>query len=428
MSGSVEGEVAVVTGAAQGIGNAIAKGLAAEGARIVVADLNRAEEAAEEFDGGVGVTVDVADEARVERMAREVIERCGRIDILVNNAGLYASLEMRPFTEIPVDEWRRVMDVNVLSMFLTTRAVVPHMREQGGGRIVNISSGTPFRGVPFLLHYVTSKGAIVALTRALAKELGRDDMLVNCVAPGFTMSEGVRRAPGGDRGAARRLGLGADDATRPGAGGRRRRGGLPLRAGGLVRDGPDDRHRRRPVLSLILALYEHPDGVDTTGGNVAVYDFDRNAAYFGAASVPGRALVWRLEERLEEEARLAAAVELDPGAEWLLRCDRVDFPPGGIAHRHTHPGPGIRYLLHGSIRIESGGGIRVYGPLEPWFESGPEPVLAFASEAEDTAFVRAMLVPREWAGKRTIRYVDPADECKPKLQRATVFFDEAIEL
>jgi NAD(P)-dependent dehydrogenase (short-subunit alcohol dehydrogenase family) len=195
MSGSVEGKVAIVTGATQGIGNAIGKGLAAEGARIVVADLNRAEEAAAEFDDGVGITVDVADEAQVERMAQEVVDRCGQIDILVNNAGLYASLAMRPFTEIPVDEWRQVMDVNVLSMFLTTRAVVPHMREQGGGRIVNISSGTPFRGVPFLLHYVTSKGAIVALTRALAKELGRDDVLVNCVAPGFTMSEGVRQHP-----------------------------------------------------------------------------------------------------------------------------------------------------------------------------------------------------------------------------------------
>jgi quercetin dioxygenase-like cupin family protein len=178
---------------------------------------------------------------------------------------------------------------------------------------------------------------------------------------------------------------------------------------------------------LILALYEHPDGVDTTGGNVAVYDFDRNEAYFGVASVPSRALVWRLEEETGEGAKLAASVELDPGTEWLLRCDRVDFPPGGVAHRHTHPGPGIRCLLHGSIRIESGGGVRVYGPLEPWFESGPEPVLAVASEVEDTAFVRAMLLPREWAGKRTIHYVDPADEDKPKLQRATVFFDEPIE-
>ena len=195
MSRPLGGKVAVVTGATQGIGKAIAHGLADAGARIVVADVNRAEEAAATFDGAVGLTVDVAEEDDVERMAAETVERCGRIDILVNNAGLYASLPMRPFTEIPVDEWRRVMDVNVLSMFLTCRAVVPHMRAQGGGRIVNISSGTPFRGVPFLLHYVTSKGAIVALTRALAKELGRDDVLVNCVAPGFTMSDGVRQHP-----------------------------------------------------------------------------------------------------------------------------------------------------------------------------------------------------------------------------------------
>jgi NAD(P)-dependent dehydrogenase (short-subunit alcohol dehydrogenase family) len=194
LSGALEGRVAVVTGGAQGIGNAIARSLAAEDARVVVADLQRAEEAARPL-GGVGLTVDVSDESQVERMVEDVVERCGRIDILVNNAGLYASLEMRPFTEIPIDEWRRVMDVNVLSMFLTCRAVVPRMREQGGGRIVNISSGTPFRGVPFLLHYVTSKGAIVALTRALAKELGGDEVLVNCVAPGFTMSEGVQEHP-----------------------------------------------------------------------------------------------------------------------------------------------------------------------------------------------------------------------------------------
>jgi NAD(P)-dependent dehydrogenase (short-subunit alcohol dehydrogenase family) len=194
LSGALEGRVAVVTGGAQGIGNAIARSLAAEDARVVVADLQRAEEAARPL-GGVGLAVDVSDESQVERMVEDVVERCGRIDILVNNAGLYASLEMRPFTEIPIDEWRRVMDVNVLSMFLTCRAVVPRMREQGGGRIVNISSGTPFRGVPFLLHYVTSKGAIVALTRALAKELGGDEVLVNCVAPGFTMSEGVQEHP-----------------------------------------------------------------------------------------------------------------------------------------------------------------------------------------------------------------------------------------
>ncbi len=192
---ALDGKVAIVTGAAQGIGRAIADRLAADGARIVVADLKGAEEAAGRYEDGVGLTVDVAAEADVERMTAETVERCGGVDILVNNAGLYASLAMRPFDQIPVQEWRQVMDVNVLSMFLTCRAVVPRMRERGGGRIVNISSGTPFRGVPFLLHYVTSKGAIVALTRALAKELGPDGVLVNCVAPGFTMSDGVNEHP-----------------------------------------------------------------------------------------------------------------------------------------------------------------------------------------------------------------------------------------
>jgi NAD(P)-dependent dehydrogenase (short-subunit alcohol dehydrogenase family) len=193
--GSLEGKVAVVTGAAQGIGKAIADGLAREGARIVVADLDRAEDAASAYPDGVGLTVDVASEAEVERMVAEAVDRCGSIDVLVNNAGLYASLAMRPFTEIPLEEWNRVLEVNVASMFLTCRAVVPVMRERGGGKIVNISSGTPFRGVPFLLHYVTSKGAIVALTRALAKELGKDGIHVNCVAPGFTMSDGVKAHP-----------------------------------------------------------------------------------------------------------------------------------------------------------------------------------------------------------------------------------------
>ncbi len=195
MSAELDGKVAIVTGGAQGIGRAIAEGLAAQGARIVIADLRGAQEAAAAFPGGVGLTVDVSSEEDTARMAAESVEQCGGIDILVNNAGLYASLEMRPFEEIPVAEWRQVMDVNVLSMFLTCRAVVPHLRERGGGRIVNISSGTPFRGVPFLAHYVTSKGAILTLTRVLAKELGAAEILVNCVAPGFTISEGVREQP-----------------------------------------------------------------------------------------------------------------------------------------------------------------------------------------------------------------------------------------
>jgi NAD(P)-dependent dehydrogenase (short-subunit alcohol dehydrogenase family) len=183
---ALDGKVAIVTGGAQGIGAAIAAGLENEGATVVVADLNPPEG---------GIRADVASEADVAALIDETVRRHGRIDVLVNNAGLYASLEMRAFTEIPLDEWNRVMEVNVASMFLTCRAVVPVMREQGGGKIVNISSGTAFRGVPFVLHYVTSKGAIVALTRALAKEVGRDSIRVNCVAPGFTMSDGVKSHP-----------------------------------------------------------------------------------------------------------------------------------------------------------------------------------------------------------------------------------------
>jgi NAD(P)-dependent dehydrogenase (short-subunit alcohol dehydrogenase family) len=183
---TLAGTVALVTGGAQGIGKAIGDALEVAGATVVVADLEPTEN---------GIRADVSSEDDVARMVSEVVDRHGRVDILVNNAGLYASLAMRPFDEIPLDEWRQVMDVNVASMFLCCRAVVPLMRDQGGGKIVNISSGTPFRGVPFLLHYVTSKGAIVAFTRALAKELGKDAIHVNCVAPGFTMSEGVLAHP-----------------------------------------------------------------------------------------------------------------------------------------------------------------------------------------------------------------------------------------
>ena len=166
---------------------------------------------------------------------------------------------------------------------------------------------------------------------------------------------------------------------------------------------------------MILVLHEHRKGVETEPGNRVVYDVARNQAHAGAASVDDHALVWELTG--------------DPGpGEWLLRCDRVDFPPGGVAYRHTHPGPGIRYLLHGSLRIESSGETHEYGPGESWFESGPEPVLATASATEDTAFVRVLLLPREWEGKRTIRYVDPADEEKPKLQRATIFLEAPVEL
>jgi NAD(P)-dependent dehydrogenase (short-subunit alcohol dehydrogenase family) len=186
--------VAIVTGGAQGIGRAIAQRLHEEGATVVIADLQGHEAAAAELDG-LGVRVDVSNEAEVKALAEAVLERYGRIDALVNNAGIYSSLVPKPFEQIEVEEWRRVYDVNVLGMFLVTRAVMPAMRAAGYGRIVNIASGTPYKGVPFLLHYVTSKGAVVAMTRAVAKEVGADGILVNTVSPGFTMSDGVLANP-----------------------------------------------------------------------------------------------------------------------------------------------------------------------------------------------------------------------------------------
>jgi quercetin dioxygenase-like cupin family protein len=174
-----------------------------------------------------------------------------------------------------------------------------------------------------------------------------------------------------------------------------------------------------------LSLYDEPGGVETGPGNRVVYDLERNEAWFGAARVDGHALRWDLEEEPRGGALLSREVSVGP--DWLMRCDRVDFPPGGVAYSHTHPGPGIRCLLHGRIRIESEGETREYGPLEPWFESGPEPVFAAASESEETAFVRVMLLPSAWAGKRTISYVDPGDADKPRTQRATVLLERPLE-
>jgi NAD(P)-dependent dehydrogenase (short-subunit alcohol dehydrogenase family) len=187
-------QVAIVTGAAQGIGRKIAEGLAREGARVVLADVRAAGDVADAV-GGLAVQADVSDLKACEQMAQTAIDAFGRIDILVNNAGIYTSLVPTPFEQLSVDEWKRVFDVNVLGMYLATRAVAPFMRKAGRGRIINLASGTPYKGVPFFLHYVASKGAVIAMTRTLAKELGGDNVLVNTVAPGFTMSDGVLANP-----------------------------------------------------------------------------------------------------------------------------------------------------------------------------------------------------------------------------------------
>ena len=139
----------------------------------------------------------------------------------------------------------------------------------------------------------------------------------------------------------------------------------------------------------------------------------------------GWLLVWELLD--EEPADALTAGEVELGGDWVVRLDRVDFPPGGIAYRHVHPGPGIRFLLRGELTIDRGeGDPHTYRAGEPWFEGANDPVLATASTSEDTAFVRVLLLPAEWAGKRTIRYVDPADEDRPRLQRATILLEEEV--
>jgi len=141
----------------------------------------------------------------------------------------------------------------------------------------------------------------------------------------------------------------------------------------------------------------------------------------------GTGLVWELLREPPVDPLIAAEVQL--GAGWIARLDRVDFPPGGVAYRHVHPGPGIRFLLHGELTIDRGDGDpHAYRAGEAWFEGADDAVLATASSTEDTAFVRVLLLPAEWAGKRTIRYVDPADEEKPRLQRATVLSEEPLGL
>jgi NAD(P)-dependent dehydrogenase (short-subunit alcohol dehydrogenase family) len=196
---SLDGSVAIVTGAAIGIGFAAAQRLAERGARVVIADRSGAEEAAQRLAAlglqAAGVAVDVSCEEQVDEMARRTEALFGRVDVLVNNAGIYSTLTPKPFEQLTPDEFRQVFDVNVIGVFLACRAVLPAFKRAGGGRIVNISSGVAFKGNPWMAHYVASKGAVISLTRALATELGRHKVLVNSVAPGFTLSDGVHRNP-----------------------------------------------------------------------------------------------------------------------------------------------------------------------------------------------------------------------------------------
>lgn len=193
--GRLDERVAIITGGAQGIGAAYARGFAAEGAKLVIADIAPADALLGEIEaaGGAAIHVetDVTDPGACARMAAVAMETYGRIDILVNNAALWVHVGHKPVMEIDKAEWDRVLDVNINGLFNCTQAVVPHMRAQRYGKIINISSGRALKGHVNLLHYDTSKGAVISFSRSLARELGDDGIRVNTIAPGGIMTENV---------------------------------------------------------------------------------------------------------------------------------------------------------------------------------------------------------------------------------------------
>ena len=197
--GRLAGRTAIVTGGARGIGAHYARALAAEGAQIMIADIADGTGLAEEIARRHGANsvastlADVRDERSVQGLASSAIERFGKIDVLVNNAALFAPLQETKCTEIDAELWDKVMSVNLRGPFLMVKHVVPHMIAARYGKIINIGSGTALRGIPWLLHYVTSKGGIMAFTHALARELGEHGIRVNTLAPGFTLSDTVMR-------------------------------------------------------------------------------------------------------------------------------------------------------------------------------------------------------------------------------------------
>jgi NAD(P)-dependent dehydrogenase (short-subunit alcohol dehydrogenase family) len=196
MSGQLDGRVAIVTGAAQGIGRVFAQALAGVGAIPIVADRNvpKAEAVAQEIGGAaLPVEVDVADPASVQAMADKVLTAHGRIDILVNNAAIFSTITMRPFEQIPLDEWDQVLRVNLTGPFLCARAVLPAMRRAQWGRIVNIGSGAVTLGRPGYLHYIATKSGLAGMSRSMARELGPDGITVNTILPGATFTEIERK-------------------------------------------------------------------------------------------------------------------------------------------------------------------------------------------------------------------------------------------
>jgi NAD(P)-dependent dehydrogenase (short-subunit alcohol dehydrogenase family) len=195
--GRLDGRVVIVTGGARGIGKVYSQGLAREGASVVIADITDGNELAEEIRSAHGasraiaVTFDVSKEADVRQLVADTFTRFGKIDVLVNNAAIFSALQPTEPWEIDVELWDRVMAVNVRGPFLMVKHVSPLMIKAGYGKIINIASGTAYRGIPHMAHYVTSKGAMLGFTRALARDLGKHGIRVNTLAPGLIMSDSI---------------------------------------------------------------------------------------------------------------------------------------------------------------------------------------------------------------------------------------------
>ncbi len=190
----LEGRVAIVTGGSRNIGAFYSRHLAAEGARVVVADVLDGNKVVKEIEKAKGqaiaLKVDVSKEDDTVRMAEETVKRFGRIDILVNNAAIFLSINRRPFYDLSAEEWDQVSSVNIKGPVLCAKSVFPQMSKQKSGKIINISSTTALAGTPLFLHYVTSKAALIGMTRAMAREVGKFGICVNAIAPGLVDHEG----------------------------------------------------------------------------------------------------------------------------------------------------------------------------------------------------------------------------------------------